>query len=164
MNYTDQLIWQYIDGECTEAERMELEALLKKDKKLQREVQEARQLHQQLQQLEPEQPSLRFSVNVMEQLPPLARRLWVEPFVPESVIRRFLAVMTGLFALFFILLLLSRKYYPEQTESTTSQAFETIAGSIAAIPQQWLVLVIIAASGTLLLLLLDRFLQSRFQF
>lgn len=65
--HMEEKLWHYIDGNCTAAEKAETEALLKTDP-WKAKYAELYQLHQLINLSEPEEPSLRFMQNVMEEI------------------------------------------------------------------------------------------------
>ena len=83
----DQLQWKYLDGEATERR-------LTDDETFKAELQSRQQLHHTLQQMEPEHPSMRFTINVIDSLPrlyqktiePLVSPKWVKTFVGSLVV------------------------------------------------------------------------------
>ena len=67
----ETLLWKYIDGDCTPDELHQVEALLADNVYLEQKLRIMKNLHRHLQEIELEQPSLRFTRNVMENLPTL---------------------------------------------------------------------------------------------
>jgi hypothetical protein len=64
----EQRLWEYIDGLSTGEERTTVERLIQENKQWRDTHQELLQVHQMLESTELEQPSLRFTKNVMEEL------------------------------------------------------------------------------------------------
>lgn len=84
------LIWKYLDEECTPTEKEELTRLLGEDAAFAEEFALARQLHQSLQGIEQEEPSMRFSTNLQEKLPALYRPVQVSAdLLPKTLVRLF---------------------------------------------------------------------------
>lgn len=96
----DKLHWKYIDGEATEQERTWVQRRLTDDASFKAEFQSRQQLNHTLQQMEPEQPSMRFTLNVMESLPVLYKKA-IEPLVSPKWVKAFIgslvAAVVGLF-------------------------------------------------------------------
>ncbi len=119
---------------------------------------QARRLHEQLRQMEPETPSLRFQVNVMEQLPVMYRKVVARPLLyPRQV--RGLAALLGSVLLANILLVLfaapeltgnwqALATWAEQVSAATAGPAGRIAGALGF--------------GVFCILLLDSLLAKRF--
>ncbi|MEL6944975.1 MAG: hypothetical protein AAFO82_20150, partial [Bacteroidota bacterium] len=72
MKITEELLWKYIEGNCTDAEQMAVKQALEDDVDLKKEWLERKILHQMMEKQELESPSMRFTKNVMESLPKLS--------------------------------------------------------------------------------------------
>ena len=84
------LIWKYLDGECTPQEKEQVQHLLTHDMAFAEELELAKSLQESLQKMEPEQPSMRFSANVTEQLPALYRPVHTSAdILPKGLVRIF---------------------------------------------------------------------------
>ena len=64
----EERLWTYIDGVCAEEEKSALEKLLQSNVEWQRKYRELLDIHQLLQSSELEEPSMRFTRNVMEEI------------------------------------------------------------------------------------------------
>ncbi len=62
----EEQIWNYIDGTCTEQERKDFEKLLATDAAVRKKYDELLQAHQLISSAELEEPSMRFTMNVMD--------------------------------------------------------------------------------------------------
>ncbi len=67
----ETLLWKYIDGDCTPAELALVEKMLAEEERIRKHFATMQLLHGDLLHLEMEEPSMRFTANVMEQLPVL---------------------------------------------------------------------------------------------
>jgi hypothetical protein len=65
----ENTLWKYLDGDCNEEERLQMESLLSTDSALAEELLLRTTLHEQMGDLELEQPSANFSANVMAAIP-----------------------------------------------------------------------------------------------
>ena len=83
MNHSE-LLWKYIDGQCTPEEVSRVERLLAEDAGFKREWAQRHKLHQHLRLEELEQPSMRFARNVMDRLPNLYRKLDIRPLISST--------------------------------------------------------------------------------
>ena len=94
MKSREEKWWEQLDGDASPEERAELEKALKSDEQAQREYALRRKLHEELQGLEPEQPSLRFTQNLMERLPKLYQRIQIGPLIGRGWKQVYLAIFT----------------------------------------------------------------------
>lgn len=92
MKSREEKWWEKLDGDISPEERAELEESLQSDEQLQREFTLRRKLHEELQGLEPEQPSLRFTQNLMERLPKLYQRIQIGPLIGKGWRQAYIAV------------------------------------------------------------------------
>lgn len=69
MKDVQDLIWDYLDGRCPEADAARVEAALSNDPDFKQVFLMSRRLHEQLQGMETDAPSLRFTQNLMDSLP-----------------------------------------------------------------------------------------------
>ena len=66
---TPELLWKYAEGECSAREKAAVEARLASDADFREELDMILELQSTLTTMQPEQPSMRFTQNVMESLP-----------------------------------------------------------------------------------------------
>ncbi len=78
---TPELLWKYAEGECNAQEQAAVEARLASDADFREELDMILELQSTLTSIEPEQPSMRFTQNVMESLPKIYAPAPVEPLV-----------------------------------------------------------------------------------
>lgn len=98
-----ELLWKYAEGTCQAAEKAEIEKLLASDPSLREELEMIQQIHRVLDKMEPEQPSMRFSKNVMEALPDIYSQPAPEPLVSFFWKKIFWgAVVAGVAGVFFL--------------------------------------------------------------
>jgi hypothetical protein len=64
----EQRLWEYIDGFCSAEDKAVVETLIQENKQWRELYQELLQTHQSLMAADLEQPSLRFTKNVMEEI------------------------------------------------------------------------------------------------
>lgn len=64
----EQQLWAYIDGLSSAGEKTVVETLIRENKQWRTLYQELLQVHELMNHVEPEQPSLRFTKNVMEEI------------------------------------------------------------------------------------------------
>lgn len=119
----NDLIWRFIDGDCDEAETKALLQRIEKDPDFKQAVEERQQLDLAFVELELEQPSMRFTTNVMENLPTLYQQLPTQHLLGPSWVKAFWGGLT-----FLMLSTIGVGFFsPEAyTEPSTSFTQETI--------------------------------------
>ncbi len=95
-------LWEYIDGTSSPAEREHIDMLLATDGQVKRQYEEMLAFQSVLQTAAPEEPSLRFTKNVMEALAqttiaPAANK-YVNPFVLRGIAAFFIVSMLVIIA------------------------------------------------------------------
>lgn len=93
------LIWKYLDGECTPQEKEQVQHLRTHDNAFADELELAKSLQETLQAIEPEQPSMRFSANLVEKLPALYRPVHTSADILPKGLVRFFGSLVGTIAL-----------------------------------------------------------------
>lgn len=93
----EQQLWNYIDQLCTEDERKLIEQLLHSDPLWKAKYNELLDVHQLMQQVELEQPSMRFTKNVMEEV----YRSQIAPATKQYINKN---IIRGLMIFFLILI------------------------------------------------------------
>jgi hypothetical protein len=107
-NHMDQemekLIWEYIDGHCSTAEKAVITRHLAEDPVWRSRYSELMSIHEMLQKEELEMPSLRFTKNVMEEIALYQVAPATKNYINKNVIRGitafFLLMIGGLFIYF----------------------------------------------------------------
>ena len=97
-----QLLWNYVDGNCTSDEEQKLNRELLNQSPWQEELEQKMLLHEIMNGIEPKHTSMRFVKTIMENLPDLRTRIVIPPLVPKEWIRNFVAA----FALFVLSLVI----------------------------------------------------------
>lgn len=157
-----ELLWKYIEGNCDEAELATVEQLLEADKAMKAEWLQRKTLHESLQHLEMDTPSMRFVQNVMDSLPRLYES---SQAVSMRWLRRF-AFATGTITAIFVIATFSfdtsGMSNPAQTNRINNfiNANKTIAETLTNDYALYSSMVIFAA---LSLILLDQWLSKQSQ-
>ncbi len=157
----EKLIWRYIDGECEPKERKVLQERIAQEPSFQQEVQARTSLHQSLRQMEAEQPSMRFVMNVMDRLPQLYKKVVVQPLIKPIWIRLFFYTLSA----FALLYTGGSIYYLQQAESAGGAhipVLQSFFDTIAALPQQVWTLIVMLCVSYLFFVWLDGRLNKRF--
>ncbi|MBK8704785.1 MAG: hypothetical protein IPN33_15170 [Saprospiraceae bacterium] len=81
------LIWKYIDGECSEAEKKAVEAKILIDPAFRVEWDCCKALQTELSRQQPEQPSLRFQANVLDRVFKAFPAKSAQQLLPRSFMR-----------------------------------------------------------------------------
>lgn len=80
--------WAQLDGELNEKEQADFLRKLQEDPELSAAFAEAQQLEAHLKEVEADEPSMRFTANVLEQLPVLYKKVSVEPILSQQSLWR----------------------------------------------------------------------------
>ena len=111
-------LWEYIDGLTTAEERTVIETLVRENAEWKAKYQELLEVHQSLNLVELEQPSLRFTKNVMEEI----SRLQITPAAKQYINSKIVWGIAG----FFITVIISFLVYGlSQIDWSTSQSVNT---------------------------------------
>jgi len=99
-------LWDYIDGNIDAAEKMKIEELLRTDARWQNAYKQLLQMNQMLHEdLELEEPSMRFTKNVMEEISKLkiapATKNYINKKIINSIAAFFVLMIGGLLLYFF---------------------------------------------------------------
>jgi hypothetical protein len=100
----EKLIWEYIDGHCSPAEKESIAQRLAEDSVWRNKYTELMSIHEWLRKEELEMPSLRFTRNVMEEIAQYQVAPATKNYINKNVIRGiaafFLVMIVGLFIYF----------------------------------------------------------------
>jgi len=111
-------LWEYIDGLAKADERSAIEKLVQENAEWKARYQELLEIHQSLNLIELEQPSLRFTKNVMEEI----ARLQIAPAAKQYINSKIIWGIGG----FFITVIVSFLVYGlAQIDWSTSQSVNT---------------------------------------
>lgn len=101
MNTIEEQLWNYIDGNCNFAEKIEIEAKIKADLQYSTTYKELLLVNNELSNLELEEPSMSFTRNVMEQvnleLKPVALKTKVDNRIIYSIGAIFILSIVAIF-------------------------------------------------------------------
>ncbi len=95
----EQQLWSYIDGHCTKEEKPAIEKLLETNFEWKNKYHELLEVHQLMSSSELEQPSMRFTKNVMEEISKFhiapAAKNYINKKIIWGIAAFFLTVITG---------------------------------------------------------------------
>ena len=101
MNTIEEQLWNYIDGNCTDEEKAEIEAKLAMDSQYLQTYMELLAVNSELDKLDFEEPSMSFTRNVMQQvnleLKPVALKTKVDHRIIYSIMGFFILAMLAIF-------------------------------------------------------------------
>lgn len=152
----DQLQWKYLDGEATEQERTGVQRRLTDDAEFKEALQSRQQLHHTLRQVEPEHPSMRFVINVMDSLPILYKKS-IEPLVSPKWVKVFMGSL-GV----FVVGLFAYAASAVDSVSTSNVPGEQFIDKLIALPASVFTTLAIISFSYLFFVVLDRQLKKRF--
>jgi len=164
-SYSEELLWNYIDGSCSEEERAQIEQALKTDPELKKALAERMALHQALQKIEAEEPSMRFVTNIMERLPDIRFKFSLPPLVSPQLKRRFLLGTLSVFTLIIALV-----FSLPEGQSTADGGATTDIGVVSfwvewstSLVNSPITLMVASVSLSFIIIMyLDRFLKKQF--
>lgn len=128
-------LWDYIDGRATPAEREEIEALLASDSALREQYAELLSIHAVLQGADIEEPSLRFTKNVMEAVAGQSVAPATPTYVNKRVIRGITIALLSLLGATFAYVLVLLKLTPSTGAGTSSEAVKSAPGLQFDVPR-----------------------------
>ncbi len=153
-----ELLWKYIEGQCSPEEQQEVERLLAEDAAFKLEWAQAHQLHHALQQQAAEQPSMRFAKNIMERLPALYRKLSIQPLLSPRAKRAFAGLLGLFLAAYFYF---AYQYLQANPGSAADSPLDKLADTLLSLPMTVMSLLAALSCAFLLLAWLDRRLKKR---
>lgn len=154
-------IWKYLDNEATPSERGQLQKRATDDAAFNAELQTRQQLNHALQQMETEQPSMRFMMNVMDKLPQLYKKIVIKPLINPRWIKGFLYTLSIL-AFAYAGAVVQYMQSAEKTTSISLPGVEAVGNALAGLPTQVWVMLGILCFSYLFFVILDRQLKKRF--
>lgn len=155
MTIDEEILWQYIDNQLDTKQSKKVQQLINQSLEWQNAHQEALQLQQELQAIELEIPSLRFSQNIMDKLPAdyrtvQGKSLVTRPWLKRLTLGIFLVISAGIAVI------------TQFAKATTSSSF--LEQWISQSAQQSVFLVFgLVAFAVVILAVFDRFLERRFK-
>jgi hypothetical protein len=155
---TETRLWEYIDGHGEPAERSAIEKLIEENAAWRAKYHELLEVHQLIGETELEQPSLRFTKNVMEEI----ARVHIAP-AAKTYINNKIIYGIGLFFLTMIIGLLVYGFaqIDWSTGKTTDYGIDFTKVDYSRIFNNTFVNLFMMANIVLGLFLLDRYLSSR---
>ena len=154
----EQQLWSYIDGHSTIGEKSAVEKLLESNLEWKTKYHELLEVHQLLKSSELEQPSLRFTKNVMEEI----SRLYITPATKTYINKK---IIWGI-AAFFIITIVGFLIYGFGQIDWNAKGDNTLPVNfnkldLSKIFNNNFVNVFMMVNVLLALMLLDRFLANR---
>ena len=153
MKTIDEEIWSYIDGSCTDAERVHIEHMIATDEAYRMAFQELKQLNALLEADDLEEPSMAFNRNVMD-----AVALEIAPKKLSTKINN--NIIYGI-AAFFILSLVAILGYAIANSSPSSMDFKLPTVNLNAILNPTYLKIFLMFDVMLALVYLDRLLRRK---
>ncbi|NET36291.1 MAG: hypothetical protein F6K19_30410 [Cyanothece sp. SIO1E1] len=150
----NDLIWRFIDGDCDEAETKAVLQRMEEDPDFKRAVEERQQLDGAFADLELEQPSMRFTTNVMENLPVLYQQLPTQHLLGPSWVKAFWGGLTFLMLGTIGVGFFSPEAYAEPTGNFSREAID-ITKSLF-LPYKTAIILLSISITSIFLVLLDK--------
>jgi len=156
MSNTPSDIWAYLDGQLSEKERRAFEQKIEEDEALRHQVAAARILDRNLQEREPEQPSMRFVANVMERLPDLYQPISVKPLLSRKALRWAGGILATV-----LLINISLLWILPTGSTGELPLIGNVQQMLNALPHGWLLPLSALSVGYVAYAVLDAFLERR---
>ena len=158
----EKLIWEYIDGHCSAAERESIAQRLAKDPIWRNKYTELMNIHEWLQKEELEMPSLRFTKNVMEEIAQFQVAPATKNYINKNVIRgitAFFLIMIGGLFIYFI----GQLHWVDNPTGSLLPAYNLDANKLnwGKLLNNTYVNIFIGINVFLGLILIDKYLQSK---
>jgi len=102
MNTIEEKLWNYIDGTCSDEERKAINILIAQDELYRRKYEELLALNQEFSKMEPDEPPMAFTYNVMEAI----RAEHAQQPLKAGINKRIIKSISGFFIVSIALLLI----------------------------------------------------------
>jgi len=102
MNTIEEKLWNYIDGTCSDEERKAINILIAQDEVYRRKYEELLALNQEFSKMEPDEPPMAFTYNVMEAI----RAEHAQQPLKAGINKRVIKSISGFFIVSIALLLI----------------------------------------------------------
>lgn len=150
----DELIWKYLDGHCDAAEKAAFEQRLATDPSFKKAFEERQALDQGFQSLTLEEPSMRFTTNVMENLPVLYQQLPARQLLGPVWVKAFWTSLS-----FLMVSALGLGFFGPDTATSSGTYRDNIAQRLIDLPQVLFLpyksaLILLAISSSIILLMM----------
>jgi hypothetical protein len=158
----EKLIWEYIDGFCSPAEKADVTRRLAEEPEWQIKYNELMSIHALLQKEELDMPSLRFTKNVMEEIAQFHVAPATKNYINKNIIRgitAFFLIMIGGLLIYFI----GQLHWTTNSSGTLFPAYNLDAGKLnwGRLLNNTYVNIFIGINVILGLILLDKYLQGK---
>ncbi|HVS94407.1 MAG TPA: hypothetical protein VHE59_20355 [Mucilaginibacter sp.] len=101
MKTMEERLWSYIDGTCSEDERTAIDNLIAQDENIRRQYEALLGLDQEFAKMEPDEPPMAFTYNVMEAI----RAEYAQKPLKAGINKRIIKIISGFFILSILTLL-----------------------------------------------------------
>ena len=102
MNTIEEKLWNYIDGTCSDEERKAIDILIAQDEVYRRKYEELLALNKEFSKMEPDEPPMAFTYNVMEAI----RAEHAQQPLKAGINKRIIKGISGFFIVSIALLLI----------------------------------------------------------
>ncbi len=153
----DELIWKYLDGHCDAAEKAAFEQQLATDPSFKKAFEERQTLDQGFQSLTLEEPSMRFTTNVMENLPVLYQKLPARQLLGPVWVKAFWTSLS-----FLMVSALGVGFFGPDTAASSGTYSDEIIEDLINLPQllflpyKSAVILLAISSSIVILMMLDK--------
>jgi hypothetical protein len=159
-NDMESRLWEFIDGLADEGQRSAIEQLIAENAAWRMKYEELTELHQSINLVELDQPSLRFTKNVMEEI----ARLSITPAAKNYINSKIIFGIGGFFGtvlIAFLVYAISQIKWTGASDSTSAFGFDLSKADYSAIFSNSFVNGFMMVNVILGLMLLDRYLDNK---
>jgi hypothetical protein len=153
-------LWEFIDGMADASQRSVIEELIRENAAWKIKYQELLELHQSINLIELEQPSLRFTKNVMEEISKLhiapAAKTYINSKVIFGIAAFFITIIIG-----FVVYALAQVNWSAASDSKSSLGFDLTNVDYSVIFSNTFVNAFMMLNVILGLMLFDRYLSNK---
>ena len=153
----DTRLWDYIDGSSGPEEKAAIRELIRTDSDWQLRYQELLDMDQELRSITAEQPSMRFSKNVMEAIAGNNKIPAITSYVNKWVLRSGAGILVAMFLVAIVTIFKS----PASQSAHSGELFNNLHPYLNKVPSLWYYFTIANMIG--LLVLLDAMLRNKWR-
>ncbi|MFD0751190.1 hypothetical protein ACFQZS_13650 [Mucilaginibacter calamicampi] len=153
----EERLWNYIDGTCSPDERDAITSLIGQDENWQKAHQEMLQFNTEITAITPDEPSMAFGYNVMEEV----RHLEASKPLKTTINKYIINGIAAFFALSIIIILIFLLKDSMQSSGTTTTDVNTMFPDMSALMSSSVIKVFFYVDVMLLLFFGDAFLRRK---
>ena len=156
MNSMEQRLWEYIDGTCSDKERLAVAALIEQDDSWRNTYKEMLRFNDEISAITPDEPPMGFGYKVMEGVRALEAS---KPL--KTVTNNYIVAAIMSFLILSIIVLMVFAFSGTTPNSGSNQSYVNYFPAISALTSSGMLKAFLYIDVVLLLLLIDGFLRRK---